>query len=464
MINLSIPIRSLLRNRRRSIVTMLSIVVGTVTMLIFGGFVSSIQFGMQTNIVRQQGHLHIMPKDYLEYGASRPGELYIDDYQKLIDAIKEDSELSGKIRVITPILRLSGIAGNYSESSSKTFIGIGLVPSKQNEMKNWDPYSLNYKSATLPMEDSKKNYGVIGYGMARMLNLCDELSVPDCKDKKVEDNDAHATLDPGIEDLHEIVSDELNRSTVSGVVYPDIDLLSASAGGAPNVLTLNVLKAQQQGVRALDNSYVVMNLVQAQKLMYGGDKKVSSIVLQLHDSDHMEMVSDRLKSILKENGRDYEVKEFAEINQMYNKVMRMFGSIFTFISIVISVIVLFTVVNTMTMSVMERTTEIGTLRALGMRRGGIRRLFLSEGILLGIVSASIGVLLATMLATLLNKAGITWTPPSNAAAQPLRFLVLENPILPLGIWLLLVFVTTISAFLPAKRAAKMNVVNAINKA
>jgi putative ABC transport system permease protein len=440
---------------------MLSIIVGTVTMLIFGGFVSSINFGMQTNIVRQQGHLHIMPKDYLEYGPSRPGELYIDNYEQLISLIESNQTLINNIRVITPILRLSGIAGNYSENSSKTFIGIGLIPSQQNKMRDWDPYQLNYQSPTLAINDNNNHLCIVGYGMARMLNLCDELSVPECSDSSSNSTLDITPPDEEISNLNDLVADDINQNLDTHSKHPDIDFLSASSGGAPNVLTLSVLEAQQQGVRELDNSYVVMNISQAQKLLYGGEKRISSIVIQLYDSGTIETVQNQLQAILKDKNYNLEIKRFSEINQMYERVMAMFGSIFTFIAIVISLIVLFTVINTMTMNVMERTTEIGTLRALGMRRNGIRRLFVSEGVVLGIVSASVGVLIATLLAILLNNAGITWTPPSNAAAQPLRILVLENPVLPIGVWTLLVFVATLSAFLPARRAAKMNVVNAI---
>lgn len=464
MIGLNIPVRSLLRNRRRSIVTTLSIVVGAVTLLIFGGFVSSIHFGMQTNIVRQQGHLHIMPKGYLEYGPSRPTDFYIEDYQNLIDLIRSDKELQEKIHVITPVLQLAGIAGNYYENSSKTYIGFGVIPSEQNRMKNWDPYQLNFTSATLPLSDETHDTTVIGFGMARMLNLCDELTVSDCQDIERTDDSAQTMPDADIASLRQIAQADLPEIDNEFDGLPRIDLLSASAGGAPNALSLYVLKAQQQGVRALDDSYVAMHLDQAQRLLYGGEKRVSSIVLQLHSTGMLNEVESRLDKLLAETGRELEVKRFSEFNQMYERVMRMFGVIFTFISIVISLIVLFTVVNTMTMSVMERTAEVGTLRALGLRRSGVRRQFLLEGVLLGIVGATLGIIIAIVIASLLNNAGVSWTPPSNAAAQPLRILITENLMLPVGAWLLLVFVTTLSSLLPARRAARMNVVNAIHNA
>lgn len=464
MIGLSIPLRNLLRNRRRSIVTILSIVVGIVTLLMFGGFVSSIHFGMQTNIVRQQGHLRIMPQGYMEYGPSRPSDFYIEDYENLIDAIRSDKKLENQIQVITPVLQLSGIAGNYEENSSKTYIGVGVIPSEQNQMKDWDPYYLDYESATLPINDDGHDLSVIGFGMARMLNLCDELTVPDCQDVEGSDDLAETMPDADIASFREIAEEDLPEIDKHLDGLPRIDLLSSTAGGAPNALSLYVREAQQQGVRALDDGYVAMHLQQAQQLVYGGEKRVSSIVIQLRTTDMLDAVQTHLDEFLANTRSDLEVKRFSEFNQMYERVMRMFGVIFTFISIVICLIVLFTVINTMTMSVMERTAEVGTLRALGIRRSGVRRQFLLEGILLGLFGATLGLVIAIVIASAITNAGVSWTPPSNAAPQPLRILITENWILPVGAWLLLVGVTTLSSLLPARRAARMNVVNAIQSA
>ena len=58
---------------------------------------------------------------------------------------------------------------------------------------------------------------------------------------------------------------------------------------------------------------------------------------------------------------------------------------------------LFTVSNTMNTAVVERTVEIGTLRAIGLRRAGIRRLFVTEGALLGLCGAVLGVVVALVL-------------------------------------------------------------------
>src|SRR6202007_1461663 len=86
-----------------------------------------------------------------------------------------------------------------------------------------------------------------------------------------------------------------------------------------------------------------------------------------------------------------ELQDFETLNPFYGQTLRMFGAIFSFISVLIGAIVLFTVGNTMSMAVVERTTEIGTLRAIGLRRGGIRTMFIAEGLVRGVCAAGSGV-------------------------------------------------------------------------
>jgi putative ABC transport system permease protein len=139
----------------------------------------------------------------------------------------------------------------------------------------------------------------------------------------------------------------------------------------------------------------------------------------------------------------------------------MFSTIFVFISLVMGVIVLFAVVNTMTMNVMERTNEIGTIRAMGVRRSGVRSQFILEGALIGAIGATAGALLGVAIAALVNWAGLSWVPPGNSGAVPFRVDVLKHPLLMSITWLVLTFVAIAAALIPANRAARLSVVDAL---
>jgi putative ABC transport system permease protein len=183
--------------------------------------------------------------------------------------------------------------------------------------------------------------------------------------------------------------------------------------------------------------------------------------LQLNRSEDLKTSRARLVELIKEHNLDLEVRDFAELTPFYGQVVGLFSSIFLFISVIMGVIVLFAVVNTMTMNVMERTNEIGTIRAMGVRRRGIRWQFLVEGSLLGAIGATAGLVLAVIVVTLVNHAGLTWTPPANVNPIPLRLDLFGRPPLIVGTWLGLVLVATLAALIPANRAAKLPVVDAL---
>jgi len=125
------------------------------------------------------------------------------------------------------------------------------------------------------------------------------------------------------------------------------------------------------------------------------------------------------------------------------------------------VVVLFTVSNTMGMSVMERIEEIGTTRALGVRRGRIRRQFLLEGSMLGLLGASLGIALAFAAAAAINHSGFTWTPPGDAHPIPLRLYMLGASGATAAVWATLIVIATLAALVPANRAARMPIVDAL---
>ncbi len=458
MNNLKLAVRNLLRNRRRSVTTISAMVIGMVALLLFGGFISSIYFGLQTSIVRSQGHLHIYPQGYLEFGASRPTDYFIDDYKSLIQQIKKDDWLQQHIEVITPVVNLSGIAGNYSADTSKTFIGRGVVPSEQNQMQGWDKHRLEMKPLYLSLNDNNINQGVVGVGMAKMLNLCESLKVTNCKDRPI--TTTEGSVDDEILALQSLVEEE-NTSPQNQKVQ--IDLLASTGTGAPNAVSLTIVKAQQQANKVLDDSFIIMNLQQAQKLVFADNLRVSAIVLQLKNTDSMTEAQQRLMILLDEIGHEqaFEVKNYTQFNAEFFQIVSMFLFIFMFVALMISLVVLFTTINTMTMSVMERISEIGSLRAMGLRRSVIRWQFMLEGAVIGIAGATLGVLLATLLTLIFNSSGFTWSPPGSAESSNLQILLFTNPLLLLGTWGLMAGVATISSLVPARFAAKMNIVDAI---
>jgi len=454
--------RNIVRNRRRSLMTASAVGAGALAMLLFLGYTTYIFLGMETGNVQRLGHLRVFRAGYFLYGAGNPTAYGIDSYREVMTLIGADPVLRPMISVLTPTQSLMGIAANYSgdNSASRTFLGEGLIPSDRNRMRRWDQYGTgNVFPADLRMSDADPGRGLIGAGLARILNLCAPLHLADCPPPP-----ASARSDeprgPVNADIAELAGRDAAASR--GAHGPEIDLLAATVGGAPNVVSLAVAGAQPQGVKELDDAYVLMHLALAQQLVYGREEhKVTAIVLQLRASGYMSAARARLAALFREHHLDLEVRDFAELTPFYGQVIRLFSSIFLFIALVMGMIVLFAVVNTMTMNVMERTNEIGTSRAMGVRRGQIRAQFLLEGALIGAMGTAVGAVLAIVIAATVNRSGVTWIPPGNSTAIPLHLNVLGRPLLALGVCVGLVLVATLAALLPANRAARLSVVDAL---
>jgi putative ABC transport system permease protein len=455
-----IATRNILRNRRRSSMAVLSLCIGAVAMLLFGAFMSSLILGLKTSTVASNGHLTIYRKGYLDYGSGSPGEYSIDGYRDVIAHLRQDPVLGPKINVITPRVSVFGIAANFDADHSKTFSGVGFVPSDRIKMQAWDEYGI-HRSAFPPMNmsDQDATSGVIGVGLARILGLCSELHLDHCPSAAAtKPESAGATA--AYRDFSTLRDDDVVAGARSGM--PRIDLLGATSGGAPNVVSLNVAGTSEQPIRDVDDSYVGMPLALAQQLLYGrGEHLATSIVIQLHNTADMGKAKARLATIFDDGQSGLEAHDFIELTPFYTQVIALFGSIFTFITTIMLVIVMFTVANTMGMTVIERTNEIGTVRAMGVRRSGIRLQFVVEGLLLGLIGATMGVVLAVAVSTAINNAGFHWLPPGQTFPVPLRMLIWAYPQLLAGTWIGLVVVAAIAALLPANKAARMTVVNAL---
>src|SRR5208283_885348 len=121
----------------------------------------------------------------------------------------------------------------------------------------------------------------------------------------------------------------------------------------------------------------------------------------------------------------------------YSKVRGMFDMMFLFIFCIVIVIVVMSTVNTMGMAVLERTREIGTLRALGLKRRGVSILFAMEGSLLGLLGALVGVVLHVIVWAIIKEISPTYAAPGISAPVPLVVYFVPGALLVLVICLML---------------------------
>lgn len=455
----SLARRNLLRNRRRSLTTLVAMVLGATTILVFGGYSRNITYSLQTAYVVRSGHLQIQRQNYFLYGSANPAAYGIANYQQVIDTVRHDPVLAPMLTVVTPVISFDGVAGNFSAGVSRTIVGTGGVVADRNRMRQWNDYRLPLDVDPLALTGTREDAVVIGTGVARMLQLCQPLGIPDCPQQAQRQP---ATANHAPDDIVALASQEARPAASNGETR--IELLAANVHGAPNVASLEVVKAEKQGFKEFDDVYVELHLAQAQRLLYGGDRpEVTAVIIQLAHTSEIRAARERVEQLLPTmlGGEPLEVLDFEQLNPFYGQAVAMFTAIFGFMAVLIGAIVLFTVSNTMSMAVVERTTEIGTLRAMGLRRAGIRRLFVCEALLLGVIGAAVGLAVALCVAWLINHSGLTWLPPGQVDPIPLAVRVWGETTLMAGSAAVLVLVAALSAWWPSRRAGQMVIVDAL---
>ena len=471
MMTLSLAVRNLLRNRRRSIATVLALAIGIASLLLFGGYSADIRYGMLTGFVRSGGHLQVQHRDFFLYGNGNPTAYAIKDYEGILAAIRQDEVLAKSVTMVSPMLVFGGIAGNYEAGVSRTVIGTGVVATDVNRMRQWNEFTIAMPALRFALEGAPADAAIVGIGVARVLLLCESLGIANCPRPEGEKARTGAALPADVAALAQTEQASMSKQQAANPTAAAgagararIELLAGHGRGSPNVAALNVIAAEDQGLKELDEVTVVVHLKQAQQLVFSRtEPRATSIMLQLQHTDQVHPVAERLSALLAQvaPGQTLSVLDFETLNPFYVQTLSLFNTIFGFIFVLIGGIVLFTVSNTMNAAVVERTTEIGTLRSVGLRQSGIRQLFVMEGFLLGGVGAIVGVLSALAVAFVVNRSGLTWLPPGGSEPLPLTVRVWGETGMIVGTTIGLMVIGAASAWWPAYRAARLKIVDAL---
>lgn len=405
---MKLAIRNILRNRRRSFVTLLAIGVGFSAVSLFSGYVSNIYSGLRESAVRGEGlgHLTIYKAGWLEKGKLDP-ERYMFSKAEVEKITKLVTEEPGVI-LATPQIQVTGIVSNGITST--IFIALGVVPGDDKTIKGtWNSFR-PIKGQGL---QENKPYGVeVAQDLARYLSL---------------------------------------SAGKDGLV------MGTTLAGQMNAMDIQVMGVYDSGSDATNDKYMRFTFDFAQSLV--DTKMAEKVIVLLRDFRGTEKVRSLLLAKLSSAGIASEIKTWNELSLFYSKVKSMFDMIFLFLFTIVLVIVVMSTINTMSMAVLERTREIGTLRALGLKRRGVSLLFAMEGGMLGLLGSFIGIVLHVSAWAVIRAFPPTYTPPG--VSTPVHLIVDLGPRTMFLLLLFLVFLSLIAAIIPARRAAKQNVVDAL---
>ncbi len=167
------------------------------------------------------------------------------------------------------------------------------------------------------------------------------------------------------------------------------------------------------------------------------------------DSSKLGAVQTKLKSLGYSSQSVKDTQKF--LTQIIN-VLRGIVAAFGAIAVVASV---FGIVNTMYISVLQRTREIGLMKALGMRKREIGRLFRYEAAWIGFLGGVIGSLAAFALGTVLNP----WITRKLTLGS--NSLLIFKPVQIAGLIVILMIIAILAGLLPARKAAKLDPIEAL---
>ncbi len=162
-------------------------------------------------------------------------------------------------------------------------------------------------------------------------------------------------------------------------------------------------------------------------------------------------------------GTRYQLFTIGDFLEPLNQIASTLNTVGLVVVLILFVIIMVGVTNTFRMIIYERTREIGTMRALGLQRGGLRGLFLLEAVLLSLGGALIGLIAAFLVALILSLI--------DFGTDNQFFIILKNghlffKVLPAQITGNIVVVgllTLLAALVPASRAAKLDPAHALRK-
>ncbi len=400
-LKLLIPLRNLSRNRRRTLLSLAIIALGTMMIYAVRGYVDDSILSYRANTVKQFGNFQIASPLLWAEQTENFEYLIPPESVARIGAILEEIP---EVTAYTVQLGLSGLA--ITERKTKVVRATALEP--QNPALDYN--DLVVEGSGLNPDDRAKV--LIGRTLAEELQL-----------------------KPG---------DFFTMTTTT-------------VDGAYNVGPLQVA-----GIYTLNNAIAEGQLIFV-PLSYGqillDTTGVTKVIVTTNTIDNTERVAALVQRKLTEAGLDFEVRTWEQLAEFYRQIKGFFDILFGFLTIAVSVLVFFIVLQVLTLSFLERTREVGTIRAIGTKRYQVFLMFFMESVFLGVLGSLVGIVVGWLAGQGFNSVGIGWTPPGAIEPIPVQVrLGLQNAIAPLVISTV---ATMLSALYPALHSARLNVVEAL---
>lgn len=396
--------RNLGRHRRRSFLSALALAIGTaLLMFIVAFFEGEMRSSMETTLRLDSGHIQIRDVDYDPDKLSVAWEYLIENP----DQAAEQIEALEQVQTATPRLIASGIVSIRDESAGVQIMGI--VPESEAN----DPYRNGLVAGSFLAADDREGI-LIGYPLAESLALN--------------------------------VGDQLT-------------LLVNTSDGDVDEQQFTVRGIFTTGTTAYDKGIVFLPLAKAQSFS-GAENRASMIFILLKDREMADEVAAAIQ------GSGYQVKTWSELNELLVLINDFSNAYIFILNLIVLGVTATVIVNTLLMSVFERTREIGILTAIGMKGRQIITLFLVEASLLALGGIAFGSLLGWALSAYFGSVGVYFGDLGISQGM-----LLEDRIYPyltlsaaLNLMITAFIITVLASIYPARLASRMEPVEALHGA
>jgi putative ABC transport system permease protein len=426
-----LAVRNLRRNRRRTAITLVAMVVGVGVMVMLRGFINAQQVAILTNVINGRlGAVQVHRAGYVKNVLTSPLQLDMTDTPQLRDQILN----TPNVVAVAPRIDFGAMLSTPDKRPA---------PDDGSELPEADQGKTSFFMATgiEPVSEGKvtpQRSGLVTKG--RMF--------PSAQDPELVLN---ADFAIGLEAaLHD-------AKAPMPPIEQQVALMAGDRDGALNGENV-VLGGTFPTFSPGDKRVGLVPLTVAQRLLRM-EGKVTEYGVAVEPLESADDVAAALKAKL---GADYEVHTWNELFPFVKTLMGTQDFIFSIISAVFLAVVLLGIVNSMLMTVLERTREIGTMLAVGMRRRQIVQLFLLEGAVIGAVGATLGLIVGFALVSIAHQKGIPLPSPGATVPSILRpfvsarFMVGAFIGTPLG--------AAVATLWPAYRASLLRPVEALQSA
>jgi len=352
--------RNLRRYLRRTLLTSALITLGVVSVLLFISVSGSFKAMMVGQITDSMlGHLQIHGKGYLSSMDNLPMNMNLTGKQ--ITTVQEILDSNEAVESYSMRIKFGAMFSNYNETTN---IRLNAVDPEQ-ELK------------TVPL-------------------LAD----------RILEGEKEGLLKPG-----EILIPELIAKGMKVAIGDSIVLVATNKDGSVNGQPFKV-RGILEGISGPGGRDGYVGLEDARSLLRMEEQEISEIAIRLTNPEQMKGVFGQLERALGEfkNKKDkpvFEIHTWEKISPFFN-IAQMIDLMTFFIKIMLVAIVLVSIMNVMIMAVYERINEIGTIAAIGTGPGKILALFLTEGLLLGLLGTTIGVSISLISIVTMNATQISF--------------------------------------------------------